>query len=373
MLISETGLEEAAAALVASSGLGALSRLEPLIGGANNRVFRVETGGAEALLKAYFRHPDDPRDRLGAEFGFASFAWGQGLRCLPRPMASDPGRGLALYEYVPGGRLEPGEVGPGAVAQALGFFHELNRHKHLPQAQQLPPGSEACFTLAEHLRCIERRVRRLQWVEETAAVDREAVDFICTALTPAWEAVESAARRQAAERGLPEDAPLPAEDRCLSPSDFGFHNAIVGEGRRLCFIDFEYAGWDDPAKTVCDFFCQPKVPVPADYLEGFVDEVAGLFPRPGLLRQRVALLLPVYRVKWCCILLNDFLPVGGWRRRFADAAAASEERKVLQLQKARQALGRLEVGSPPAGVSLLPGHVGQAFEPDADTPSGSKA
>ena len=25
------------------------------------------------------------------------------------------------------------------------------------------------------------------------------------------------------------------------------------------FIDFEYAGWDDPSKLICDFFCQPAV------------------------------------------------------------------------------------------------------------------
>jgi len=51
---------------------------------------------------------------------------------------------------------------------------------------------------------------------------------------------------------------LPADETCLSPSDFGFHNALVDPSGALSFLDFEYAGRDDPAKPVSDFFCQPK-------------------------------------------------------------------------------------------------------------------
>ena len=59
--------------------------------------------------------------------------------------------------------------------------------------------------------------------------------------------------------------------RCLSPSDFGFHNAIRRASGELCFIDFEYAGQDDPAKMACDFLCQPEVPVPDACRERFLD------------------------------------------------------------------------------------------------------
>ena len=34
----------------------------------------------------------------------------------------------------------------------------------------------------------------------------------------------------------------PAE-RCISPSDFGFHNALVDERGIVRFLDFEYSGW----------------------------------------------------------------------------------------------------------------------------------
>ena len=44
-------------------------------------------------------------------------------------------------------------------------------------------------------------------------------------------------------------AVLDIADRCVSPSDFGFHNAIVRGSGEICFIDFEYAGWDDSAQV----------------------------------------------------------------------------------------------------------------------------
>ena len=47
-------------------------------------------------------------------------------------------------------------------------------------------------------------------------------------------------------------------------------------------------------------------------------------------------MLPVYRIKWCCILLNDFLDVDSKRRDFANGI--SEDLKARQLEKAKSYL-----------------------------------
>jgi Ser/Thr protein kinase RdoA (MazF antagonist) len=51
----------------------------------------------------------------------------------------------------------------------------------------------------------------------------------------------------------------------------------------------------------------------------------------------------VYRLKWCCIMLNDFLPAGNDRRRFA-APVDEMERKWKQLEKARTSAEQLVHG-----------------------------
>ena len=104
----------------------------------------------------------------------------------------------------------------------------------------------------------------------------------------------------------------------------------------ICFIDFEYAGWDDPAKAVGDFFCQPAVPVPFDYFEQYLQEAVSYSPNGALLAERVRGLLPVFQIKWCCIILNEFLPDAAQRRRFANPTTEPELRKRSQLEKAQR-------------------------------------
>jgi hypothetical protein len=345
-VIETSELHERADALARAAGLGAVRSRERLSGGANNRVFRVEAVGGSALLKAYFRHPGDPRDRLAAEFAFARFAWDHGVRVIPRPLASDPAAGLGLFEFVPGRAVRPSDVDRELLAQAAAFIRDLNRHRTTPGAARLPLASEACFTLAEHLDCVRRRVARLDDISDETEIDRQARAFVRGELVPLRAAIHELTLGRAAEMGLRAEERLPEDDRIISPSDFGFHNALVDGDGRLRFLDFEYAGLDDPAKLVCDFFCQPAVPAPPSAFDRFVREAVAPLPRPGWHVARAVLLGPAYRLKWCCIMLNDFLPIGGMRRRFS--AAAGKEQRLL---RARAAAALLNSELTPTGAS----------------------
>ncbi len=330
--------EQAVHALAEQAGVGPVQAVAPLIGGANNRVFRLETAAGEFLLKSYFRHPDDSRDRLGAEFAFAHFAWNQEVRCIPQPLACDAAAGLGLFEFVFGRSMKGTVAGEPAVDQAIDFFRALNRAREQPEAVNLLRASESCLSLDDHFNTVNCRVERLHMLPVGAEVDRAAASFVESKLVPTWRQVLAAARAAAAALGLAIDGPLTASDCCLSPSDFGFHNAILANDGRLRFIDFEYAGWDDPSKLICDFFCQPAVPAPAHSFERFAHAIAAEFPNSAIHLARTALLLPVYRVKWVCIMLNEFLPVGGSRRAFSGTLTERETRKTSQLAKARAAL-----------------------------------
>jgi hypothetical protein len=329
---------QAAGALADRAGVGPVRAVTPMAGGANNRVFKLEAAAGTFLLKSYFRHPDDPRDRLATEFAFSRFAWDNGVRCIPQPLACDPPAGLGLFEFVFGRTLHGTTAGEPAVDQAIDFYRTLNRAKGQPAAAALARASESCFSLDDHFATVNRRVGRLRSIAGAAAVDRAAAEWVEGELVPAWRQVLSTARAAATAHGLSTDAALGPADRCLSPSDFGYHNAILASDGRLRFIDFEYAGWDDPSKLICDFFCQPAVPAPVRAFDRFAAAVAAELPSPALHVARAALLLPVYRVKWVCIMLNEFLPVGGSRRAFSGSAAEQEARKASQFAKARAAL-----------------------------------
>lgn len=330
-----------AAELFAQAGLRGMPRLEPAPGAANNRVFLARGDGSLSLLKAYFTHPADRRDRAGAESAFSRFAWQRGLRRLPRPLASSPQRRLALFEWVEGRPLAPEEADAAAVEQALAFFTELNGLRREAEAAALPDASEACFSLEEHLSLVGRRVAAL---EASCRAEAGLAAFVKDELTPFWTLAEQAARRRAEQADLDLAQALPQAGRCLSPSDFGFHNALRRNDGTLCFLDFEYAGWDDPAKTVCDFFEQPAVPAPSSLRQAFIAGVSKALSGEARLAERVEVLAPVYRVKWACILLNEFLPASAARRRFALGPASLSQRRGLQLERARAKLREAVAG-----------------------------
>jgi hypothetical protein len=320
--------------LAGTAGIHGVPVLTPLQGGRNNQVFRMIIGNVSFLLKAYFRHEKDPRDRLGTEYAFLSFVWSRGMRMIPRPIAADPVRSLGLYEFINGEKLSAGDIREEHIRQSLDFYFALNAAPDNPAARNLPNASEACFSICDHLSLVDRRLRRLLAIEPGNGF--EAVhQFIHEELFKTWKDMKRNIMERAAEWGVDVDQRLSDEKRVLSPSDFGFHNAIIEPGGRLRFLDFEYAGWDDPAKMVCDFCCQPEVPIPPEYISFFQESVIAVSDEAEVLRKRIRFLLPVYRIKWCCIMLNDFLPVGNERRDFSNQRS-QEKRRSAQLQKARR-------------------------------------
>src|SRR5262249_14465137 len=187
--------------LLESAGHAGSFRLVPLAGGANNQVFRVIHAGPALVLKAYFCHPNDPRDRLGSDYGFSYFIWTHGIRAVARPLACDVEAGLALFEHVDGVKLRPGEVQAAQVPQALDFYLAINRHRDA-EARQLPLAAEACFTLRDHLHCLKRRLERLQGIQPNGPEDTEAADFIRSDLAPRSGLVLQRAAEQATTLGF---------------------------------------------------------------------------------------------------------------------------------------------------------------------------
>ncbi len=332
---------EKAVAFLRESGFDPAAELKPMAGGANNRVFLVE-GDRRLVLKRFFHSPDDHRERFASEKKFYDLIWNAGVRRTPEPLAwSEPDK-LGLFEFVEGEPLKQGGIGAVEIDQAIAFVAEINSRIPPAGLEGCPMASEACTHIDDYHDCVERRLRRL----ETAVcpgddVDAEAARFVRERLRPAWDEIDARMRAEADHSYSDSETGLPASEQCLSPSDFGFHNAIRRADGELRFFDFEYAGMDDPAKLVCDFFCQPKVRAPLEHWGRFVAGMQELRRWDERLVERARLALPSCRAKWICIMLNEFLPEAGRRRDFASSAREGEERKIAALERARKALREL--------------------------------
>jgi hypothetical protein len=317
-------LRRAAARLVP----GKVGALEEVGGGRNSRVYRLTMEPqASYALKAYFRHASDGRARMDTEFASLAFLWENGVRDVPRPVAASEEDGLAIYAWIEGRKLAPQEVTAPAIDAAIGFLARLADLRGRPGSRLLRPASEACFSGGALLENLSQRLAPLR-----GRADASLSAFLEGELVPALEWISDWSRKRAGAMFEPE---LDGAARTLSPSDFGFHNALENPAGEIFFLDFEYFGWDDPAKTICDFLLHPAMALPAElkrqFAKGAVQSLAGC---AGLAR-RVEALYPLFGIKWCLILLNEFLPEQLLRRRFAGMSEAEgRQKQEEQLTKA---------------------------------------
>jgi len=313
----------------AGLGAGPIS-IRPGPRSGNNRIYEVCAGAQVFAVKQYFRHPDDGRDRLMAETAFLQYAGQTAPGIAPALFGLDRQAGLALMEFIEGAPLLPHDITGTHVDAAIDFFRRLNQ---LPARSSglLPLASEARFSINGHLTLIDERVNRLLQPDVTAAGDRRRIE-LCRSLAGLWRDVAGNVRQAAAREGFALDDEI--RHPCVSPSDFGFHNAIATGGGAVRFVDFEYAGLDDPAKTAGDFFAQLAVPVPPKFFDRFVDGCLAVLPDGASSVARARLLRPAYQIKWCCIALNILLPTHLARRRFANPAFDADAMTRVQMDKA---------------------------------------
>ena len=318
-------------------------------GGGNNRLYRVLcAGGACYALKDYFRPEGPLLGRLRGEFGGLEFLWERGLRKTPRPVSADLEAGYALYSWVEGARPKPESLGVAEVDAGLDFLEELRGLCLAAAGAELPRAAEACFSLCELRENLAQRMARLEgFVERYAAEDAVYVElgaFLKEDFRPHLERFFTWAEGRYAELGRAPDALLGSEELTLSPSDFGFHNALRVEGGPLVWLDFEYFGWDDPAKAAVDFLHHPHPAMALSrelkthWFRGFVAR----FSDPPDLSARIEAAYPLFGLKWIMILLNEFVPKLMQRRAFAEQDRINVTlRRKAQLKRARAWLQRL--------------------------------
>lgn len=312
-----------------------------IAGGRNNRVYLVSCGPDDRYVAKFYADdlPGD-KNRLEAEFTGLRFLWAHGVRCIPRPVAEDPRLRCAIYEFVDGEKILPTEVTAIDVDQAIKFLMQLKDLRAEAVGAQLPAAAEACFSICQVFDSVQRRIDGLLSLESTESQYLDLHAFLISELVPCWEQARVWSQVAAESWSISLAKEISPEERTLSPSDFGFHNALRRKDGQLVFLDFEYFGWDDPAKTIADFLLHPGMDLDKTLMERFRHGVVQGFPELPDLARRVRVLYPLFGLKWCIILLNAFLPRYLTARSFLSCDGPGALQK-MQLAKARSLLHRV--------------------------------
>jgi hypothetical protein len=120
----------------------------------------------------------------------------------------------------------------------------------------------------------------------------------------------------------------------LSPGDFGFHNAVRRPDGRLAFVDFEYFGWDDPAKMTADVLLHPGMRRTDAVSSRLSARLRAVFASTPGFEERLNVIFPLCTLNWALIMLNEFDPAHARRRDFAGDAdlAATRTRQLVRAE-----------------------------------------
>lgn len=299
-------------------------KIEKLQGGANNQVYQVTLKNSDVfVLKKYFYHPTDTRDRLFHELSFLQYAQTISLESVCKPIAFCLKDRIGLYSKLPGRNAKLEDVTKESIEHFLTFFQKINSHKNL--ASHLPLAIDRTLCIKDHLYLIEKRVKWLLSIEIHEEIDKEMLLYVNEQLLPRYlEHRERLFQNYKSDHRINN---IPIDHLCISPSDFGFHNVLIAD-TSLYFYDFEYAGFDDPVNLLANFFCQPKIPISQDYLPMVSKSFLSFLPNPEEGYERFSYIHPLCLIKWALLILNIFHRPGGKRRAFSGI----HEKKSSQLE-----------------------------------------
>ena len=298
--------EEVIKNLLVNKKKGEVINILPVPGSLNSDVYKViMNNGTKYLAKKYLKYKGDKRNRLLTEYNSLSFLWEHDIRNIPEPVCSSKNYNIGIYSFIKGNKLKSEDISMKDIFLVAEFLEKLYKLSILHKNSNQPAASEACFSIHFYINQIEKRLKKFKSLAEKKHISNLLLDYIQHDFIPFFKQIKEFIKTKALFYNINIRQEINIEERILSPSDFGFHNTIKCNDNSLVFIDFEYYGWDDPAKLISDFYHHPGVPLPYKFREAFFQEVSKFLPENIILRLPFFYLLS--GLNWCLIMLNIFL------------------------------------------------------------------
>ena len=293
-----------------------------LAGRGNSRIYQITHHGADYALKYYPDLAKDPRERLKTESSTSEFLLNNGIHNVLVFEGSEPELSIGWFRWISGKSIQ--KIDESLLEQAINFVEELKELRTNPTAKSLPKAAGACLSFANLKEQVDSRFELLEKLQDP---------YLETFLTTEWQPLYD----QSVFDSMDDLSDLPRLYQTLSPSDFGFHNALELSDGKIQWLDFEYFGWDDPAKLICDFLWHPGMQLSNELKQEWVSQCCRIFGDDPYLKIRLMRDWSLYGLRWTLILLNEFFPQQ-WEQRMQAQQLKNDcrrELQQLQLEKAR--------------------------------------
>ncbi len=307
------------------------SEVAELKTGGNNRSFTCAFKKNKYVVKYYYKENNADHSRLLTEWNFLLFLKSINERQVPLPILKNEKKGFLIYSYLTGKKIS-GKPSVLFIDKSADFITRINSEKAVALSKNISLASEAAFTIEKFISLTEKKIDLLCDVPSEEAP--QVFELIKTV-------IDTFNMLKLKSPDIFQFHDEQGELRCLSPSDFGTHNSLVGSNQNYQYLDFEYAGWDDPTKLILDLYLNPQSEIQKYEVNRFLMHL--ILPKISnrILLQRCEILYPFAVLRWICIVLNIFQRPRQARIIFANPDLEIDLLKKQQYEKAELLLSKL--------------------------------
>ena len=245
---------------ICSNILGQNYKVKRLVGGINNPTYLLKNKSASFVLKKITTDSTPIFDRYLAEKQFFYLTNAIGGINTPKLIDCNDSERILILEYLRPDRYKDlKRVDEARINECMQFIHKINSKKELSKEIIQQRAADCYLDISGHIENINSRLLNFDFVHLPDEYKFNASKLL-SFLNKKWLNLKNHSLNYIEIN--PNRNNIDKSFLIISPSDFGFHNVIIYKGINY-FIDFEFSGWDDPAKLYCDFILQPKIQIPS--------------------------------------------------------------------------------------------------------------
>jgi hypothetical protein len=271
-------------------GYGKIKKIKEINEGVNSNVYKLDLNEKSFILKIY----KDKR-RIKREKLFYNYLLNIKNCKITIPLYFNVNLKIAIFKFISGKKIT--KVKNSHIKEMSIFLNEINKKNSF----KLPIAVDGIKNIIDHIKFCSLKIDEIKKIKIDSNLKKECIYFLNKKIIPKFNQLnKNFLKRNFLNK---KKNKLLRNQMVVSPSDFGLHN-IIKSNKNFFFLDFEYAGLDDPIKLICDFFSQPDQSLSSSQKELFIKKLN--FIKYNKLKPFIKVFLPFYKLKWCCIMLNKF-------------------------------------------------------------------
>ncbi len=273
-----------------------ITSIDKIKRGGNSKVYKLTNINNQSfILKEYPNCHLEIKPRLKNELKALNLL--KNFENVPKIVSFNKELNMIILNYIEGKKIY--KINSRNISNAITFIKNL--HKMSKKNIKYNLATEACLSTKELMSQIDNRLINLNFVEN------KKIRQYLNKLTKLNVKLKKRVYEMWPKDNI--DKNLSRKLMTFSPSDFGFHNAILNENNSMTYIDFEYFGLDDPVKLISDFLWHPAMSLTKSQKILFTKKFLKIFESDSSLKSRLNVTFSLYGLRWCLIILNKIVKV----------------------------------------------------------------